>query len=57
MVYLGAEWYLENYINTETKETYRINSFWHFWWYRGLLSAIIGDERIVKDFEILDSES
>lgn len=57
MTFLGADWYLENFILTETKENYRINSFWHYWWYRGLLAAIAGDDRIVADFGIMDSES
>lgn len=55
-MYLGSEDYLENYIIAETKEEYRVNSFWHYWWCRGLLAALAGDARMVADFEISDSE-
>ena len=46
--------YLENYIIAEQKEQYRINSFWHYWCYRGLMAAIEGDARIVADFGIVE---
>ena len=46
--YLGAEHYLDNFIIAEQKEQYRINSFWHSWWYRGLIAAKEIDSRIVE---------
>ena len=55
MMYLGAEWYLENFFIAEHKEQYRVNSAWHAWAYRGLLYAKEIDNRIAgagSDWEI-----
>lgn len=53
-VCMDADNYLENYIIAETKETYRINSFWHYWAHRGLMAAMQGDDRIVLGWRIVE---
>jgi N-acetylglutamate synthase-like GNAT family acetyltransferase len=55
MMYLGAEWYLENFFIAEHKEQYRVNSAWHAWAHLGLLRARAIDDRLAgagSDWEI-----